>query len=40
MHPYKLVKDHITNAEQSNVEEVLDGNIDSFIESYLIGKIK
>ena len=40
MHPYKLVKDHRTNAEQSNVEEVLDGNIDSFIESYLIGKIK
>ena len=40
MHPYKLVKDHRTNAEQSNVEEVLDGNIDSFIESYLIDKIK
>ena len=40
MHPYKLVKDHRTNTEQSNVEEVLDGNIDSFIESYLIGKIK
>ena len=40
MHPYKLVKDHRTNVEQSNIEEVLDGNIDSFIESYLIGKIK
>ena len=40
MHPYKLVKDHRTNTEQSNVEEVLDGNIDSFIESYLIDKIK
>ena len=40
MHPYKLVKDHRTNTEQSNVEEVLDGNIDSFIESYLTDKIK
>ena len=40
MHPYKLVKDHRTNVEHSNIDDVLDGNIDSFIESYLIGKIK
>ena len=40
MHPYKLVKDHRTNVENSNIDDVLDGNIDSFIESYLIGKIK
>jgi peptide chain release factor 2 len=40
MHPYKLVKDHRTNLEHSNIDDVLDGNIDSFIESYLIGKIK
>ena len=40
MHPYKLVKDHRTNVEYSNIDDVLDGNIDSFIESYLIGKIK
>ena len=40
MHPYKLVKDHRTNLEHSNIDDVLDGNIDSFIESYLISKIK
>ena len=40
MHPYKLVKDHRTNVENSNIDDVLDGNIDSFIESYLISKIK
>ncbi len=34
-HPYKLVKDHRTNTESTNVESVLDGNIDIFIESYL-----
>ncbi len=28
LHPYKLVKDLKTNQETSNVEEVLDGNID------------
>lgn len=33
LHPYKLVKDLRTNVETSNVEEVLDGNLDEFIES-------
>ena len=40
MHPYKLVKDHRTNVEYSNIDDVLDGNIDSFIETYLISEIK
>jgi len=31
--PYKLVKDHRTGVETSNVEEVLDGNLDPFIEA-------
>jgi peptide chain release factor 2 len=31
-HPYKLVKDHRTGVETSDVEEVLDGNLDQFIE--------
>ena len=33
--PYTLVKDHRTNFEVGNVESVMDGNIDGFIESYL-----
>ena len=33
--PYTLVKDHRTNAETGNVETVMDGNIDYFINEYL-----
>ena len=33
--PYTLVKDHRTNYEIGNVESVMDGNIDDFIEAYL-----
>ena len=35
LEPYKLVKDLRTNYETSNVNDVLDGNIDCFLESYL-----
>lgn len=35
MQPYTLVKDHRTNEENSNVNAVLDGDIDSFINAYL-----
>ena len=35
MHPYSMVKDHRTNVDTSNVEKVLDGDIDEFINSYL-----
>jgi len=35
LHPYKMVKDLRTNAETSNAEEVLDGNLDEFIEAQL-----
>ena len=37
MHPYSMVKDHRTGYETSNVEKVMDGEIDGFIESYLKG---
>lgn len=33
--PYTLVKDHRTNYEVGNVESVMDGNIDDFINAYL-----
>jgi peptide chain release factor 2 len=36
LHPYKLIKDHRTNLETGNVDRVLDGGIDDFIEAYLL----
>ncbi len=38
MHPYSMVKDHRTSKETSNVNRVLDGDIDIFINSYLKGE--
>lgn len=35
MHPYTMVKDHRTNLEKGNVQGVLDGDIDDFIQSFL-----
>jgi peptide chain release factor 2 len=39
-HPYSLVKDHRTNVETTNVQSVMDGEIDIFINSYLRTKLK
>lgn len=38
-HPYKMVKDHRTSYEVGNVDSVMDGDLDGFIESYLKSNI-
>lgn len=35
MHPYSMVKDHRTNAETGNVNAVMDGEIDMFVNAWL-----
>ena len=35
MHPYSLVKDHRTNCEETNVNKVMDGDLDKFINTNL-----
>lgn len=39
MHPYQLVKDHRTNTEIGNLQAVLDGRLEDFMESYLRYKV-
>ena len=36
--PYQMVKDHRTKIETGNIQAVMDGEIDIFIEGYLINK--
>jgi len=36
MQPYKLVKDNRTDYESSNVQAVMDGDIDGFIKAFLM----
>lgn len=35
LHPYQMVKDHRTSCEKGNIQAVLDGDLDEFIEAYL-----
>lgn len=34
-HPYNMIKDHRTNVEEGNVQKVMDGDLDLFIQAYL-----
>jgi peptide chain release factor 2 len=36
LQPYRLVKDHRTRHEEGNVDAVLDGDLDRFVEAYLL----
>jgi len=38
LQPYRLAKDHRTNLEIGNVDAVLDGELDEFIQAYLLQK--
>ena len=38
LHPYRMVKDHRTGVDRGDTEVVLDGDIDPFIESYLMNR--
>jgi peptide chain release factor 2 len=35
-HPYSMAKDHRTNAESGNIQAVMDGNIEQFMNAYLL----
>jgi peptide chain release factor 2 len=35
LHPYNMVKDHRTDLQTSDVQRILDGELDAFVESYL-----
>ncbi|GAH32033.1 unnamed protein product, partial [marine sediment metagenome] len=39
-HPYQMVKDHRTEVESGNLQSIMDGEINCFIEAYLKSKKK
>lgn len=40
LHPYQLVKDHRTGVEDTNIQKVLDGDLDKFVEAELKGLVE
>jgi peptide chain release factor 2 len=36
LHPYKLIKDNRTGYERTDVQNVLDGDLDDFIKAFLM----
>jgi peptide chain release factor 2 len=38
LHPYRMVKDHRTGYEVGNTDAVLDGDLEDFVEAYLLSK--
>ena len=39
-HPYRMVKDHRTGVETGNIQAVMDGDIDMFINAYLRSQVR
>jgi peptide chain release factor 2 len=39
LHPYKSVKDHRTNHQSTNPDAVLDGELNEFIEAFLLSRV-
>jgi peptide chain release factor 2 len=39
LQPYRMIKDHRTQLEKGNVEAVLDGDLDDFMEAYLLSQM-
>jgi peptide chain release factor 2 len=38
LHPYKLIKDARTGVERSDVQNILDGDLNDYIKAFLMGK--